>query len=69
MMRNRYPGTCYRCHKRVKAGEGHFEMVPYNQRTNNQRWRIQHAQCAIEYRGTDKGKEHADLAFKQRVGQ
>lgn len=27
-MRNKYPGTCYRCGKRVEAGQGHFEKIP-----------------------------------------
>lgn len=45
-MRNRHPGTCYRCGRRVEAGEGHFERFKGG-------WRVQHANCAIEYRGTD----------------
>jgi curved DNA-binding protein CbpA len=44
-MRNKYPGTCYRCGKRVEAGDGHFERF-------RGRWRTQHATCAIENRGT-----------------
>lgn len=46
-MRNQYPGTCYRCGHRVEAGEGHFERMQGG-------WRIQHAGCAIQYRGTDQ---------------
>lgn len=42
-MRNKYPGTCYRCGKRVEAGAGHFER-------HNGGWRTQHAQCAIDHR-------------------
>lgn len=38
-MRNRYPGTCYRCGGHVAAGEGHFERFIG-------RWRTQHASCA-----------------------
>jgi hypothetical protein len=45
-MRNKYPGTCYRCGKRVEVGEGHFERIP------GKGWRVQHAECAIKYRGT-----------------
>lgn len=45
-MRNKYPGICYRCGKRVEVGEGHFERVP------GRGWRVQHADCAIKYRGT-----------------
>lgn len=39
-MRNKFPGTCYRCGKPVAAGAGHFER-------NAGRWRTQHADCAI----------------------
>ena len=46
-MRNQYPGTCYRCGKRVEAKAGHFER-------HNGGWRVQHAECAIKYRS----KEH-----------
>ena len=42
-MRNKYPGTCYRCHGHVAAGAGHFER-------HQGGWRTQHAQCAIQYR-------------------
>jgi hypothetical protein len=46
-MRNKYPGTCYRCGKHCAAGDGHFERVI------GKGWRVQHASCAIEHRGTD----------------
>ncbi len=54
-MRNRFPGVCYRCGKRVRTGEGHFERckageVPLQPKA---RWRVQHASCAITYRYTD----------------
>jgi hypothetical protein len=42
-MRNKYPGTCYRCDRRVDAGEGHFER-------HGGGWRTQHAHCAIQHR-------------------
>jgi len=42
-MRNRYPGTCYRCGEHVKAGDGHFERYKGG-------WRTQHASCAISAR-------------------
>ena len=42
-MRNKYPGTCYRCGKPVAVGEGHFER-------HQGGWRTQHATCAIEHR-------------------
>lgn len=54
-MRNQYPGTCYRCGKHCAAGEGHFERV-------GRTWRVQHASCAIKYRGTDVGKPGATEA-------
>jgi hypothetical protein len=44
-MRNRFPGECYRCKAWVPAGEGHFERIGGG-------WRVQHAACAIEFRGT-----------------
>lgn len=43
-MRNRYPGTCYRCGQPVEVGAGHFERFAGG-------WRTQHAPCAIEMRG------------------
>lgn len=42
-MRNKYPGTCYRCGKPVKAGEGHFERYKGG-------WRTQHASCCVKAR-------------------
>ena len=56
--RNKYPGTCYRCGKTVPAGEGHFERIPVRKRQDGRapesgKWRTQHAECAIKYRGTD----------------
>lgn len=48
MARNRYPGTCYRCGQRVEPGDGHFERVPEGG------WRVQHAGCAIRWRGTKR---------------
>lgn len=44
-MRNRYPGTCYRCGARVEPGDGHFEKYKGG-------WRTQHAACAIKFRGS-----------------
>jgi hypothetical protein len=55
-MRNSYPGICYRCKQTVKTGEGHFENIPPAQR-KGAKWRLQHADCAIIYRGTNMGKE------------
>lgn len=44
-MRNRYGGLCYRCDTWVEPGDGHFEK-------RNGGWEVQHADCAIFYRGT-----------------
>lgn len=49
-MRNKYSGTCYRCGKVVAPGDGHFERL-------NGQWLVQHATCAIQFRGTNTGKE------------
>ena len=46
-MRNRYPGICYRCGETVAVGEGHFEK----HQTASGKWRTQHADCAIRWRG------------------
>jgi hypothetical protein len=51
-MRNRYPGECYRCKGWVPAGEGHFERFKSG-------WRVQHAACAIECRGTPDAERAA----------
>jgi len=54
-MRNKYPGTCYRCGDRVEVGDGHFERL-------GSAWRTQHAACAIEHRGTpDPAREALSL--------
>ena len=42
-MRNKFPGTCYRCGKYVPKGAGHFER-------HLGTWRVLHALCAIEQR-------------------
>lgn len=42
-MRNRYPGTCYYCGKRVEKGEGHFERCRGH-------WRVIHAECVFKQR-------------------
>jgi len=43
LMRNRFPGTCYRCGKTVKKDEGHFER-------NKGSWRVQHVTCCLEHK-------------------
>lgn len=56
-MRNKYPGTCYRCGKHCAAGDGHFEKIGSRQwkkwgLLSSSRFLVQHANCAIKYRGT-----------------
>ncbi|WP_158674526.1 hypothetical protein [Trabulsiella odontotermitis] len=43
MMRNRFPGKCYRCGKLVEKGKGHFER-------NAGGWRVIHVECVLEQR-------------------
>ena len=59
-MRNSYPGPCYRCGDRVGVGEGHFEKKPGPWG----KWRLQHADCAIRWRGV-KPPPNRDEALKQ----
>lgn len=73
-MRNQFPGTCYRCGKRVEPFKGHFERVTESQieklgeSVRSKKWLLQHAQCAIDYRGTDViagGKKTLSDDFKE----
>lgn len=48
-MRNKYSGVCYRCGGNVVPLEGHFEK-------QGRVWLVQHADCAIKYRGTEVGR-------------
>lgn len=57
-MRNSFEGTCYRCGKTCAPGQGHFEKVSRKTRAKwgsrvPGKWLVQHAECAIRYRGTD----------------
>ena len=57
-MRNKFPGTCYRCGETVSAEAGHFERISNSQRRkwNAPRlhgWLTQHIRCAIRFRGTN----------------
>lgn len=52
-MRNTYGGTCYRCSGYVAPGDGRFERFRGG-------WRVQHASCAIEHRGTPDPERAAD---------
>jgi hypothetical protein len=46
-VRNRYPGTCYRCGKPVEKGAGHFERVP---NSHPVLWRTLHVECVFDQR-------------------
>lgn len=59
-MRNRFPGFCYRCQAWVPAGGGHFERL-------GGEWRVQHATCAIEHRGTSDPAREARTLNKAMV--
>jgi hypothetical protein len=52
-MRNKFAGTCYRCGLPVAPREGHFERARGKGDWQSQKygWRLQHAECAIKYRG------------------
>jgi len=58
-MRNKYPGTCYRCGERVEAGEGHFERYQGV-------WLTQHDLCAVKYRGVPKLPYHLPRATDKK---
>lgn len=58
-MRNQHAGTCYRCGEKCDVGAGHFERITRIQRAKwgprfYVRWLIQHADCAIKWRGTNR---------------
>lgn len=57
MARNRYPGMCYRCGDLVAAGNGHFERNGFG-------WRVQHADCAIQWRGKVAPTKEAAKAWR-----
>lgn len=61
-MRNRYPGICYRCGKKVKAGDGHFERYAGG-------WRVQHAKCAVKERDARATAEREIREAKEREDQ
>ena len=71
-MRNRYPGTCYRCGKTVLAGQGYFERFDRNNKAGwtdaekRSRWRVQHVACAKIHRAT---ATHFILAPKEAHSQ
>jgi hypothetical protein len=46
-MRNKYAQSCYRCGDMVAPGAGHFERIA----NGWGKWRTQHADCAIRWRG------------------
>lgn len=56
-MRNKYPGYCYYCGKRVEKGEGHFER-------SRGHWRLIHADCCLKQR--EEKSRARKLAAKER---
>lgn len=63
-MRNKHPGRCYRCGQWCAAGDGHFERFAGG-------WRVQHASCAINFRGTsdpERQKHAARIQFAKMAG-
>lgn len=58
-MRNQYGGQCYRCPEYVAPGDGHFERI-------NGRWRVQHAACAIKFRGQSDPERDAQYLGKMK---
>ena len=42
-MRNRYPGTCYKCGEYVPVGYGFFEKV--HDHSQRGKWRVQCVKC------------------------
>ena len=59
-MRNQFETKCYRCGCTVEKGKGHVEKFGKRHREKHPRapltikWLVQHANCAIKYRGTNK---------------
>ena len=69
MSRNRFGAICYRCGKWCEPEAGHFERVTFKKRQDGRApeqstWRVQHADCAIKYRGTDHRGEVMDDSLK-----
>lgn len=63
MSRNQYPGICYRCQLPCAVGEGHFERL-------GSIWRVQHATCAIERRGTgDPRRDAHNMQWRKAAAQ
>lgn len=58
-MRNKFGGNCYRCGTLVEPGAGHFERFRGS-------FRVQHASCAIEFRGTPDPERDADRLRRLR---
>lgn len=63
--RNDYPGTCYRCGGIVDAHDGHYERTSRKvhlakwPQVTLPKWLLQHATCAVKYRGTAVHYLHA----------
>ncbi len=50
-MRNRYPGICCYCGKRVEANEGHFEHISKEEwYPGCAKWKLIHSECVYKRR-------------------
>lgn len=54
-MRNMYPGTCYKCGKRMPTGHGFFERANYLE--HGRKWRVQCVECADGRKVKDTDRE------------
>lgn len=66
-MRNRYPGTCYVCNKRVEAQQGHFER----KKTGTIGWQVQCAEHPLERRakeGSISAKMKLESIWRKKMG-
>lgn len=55
-MKNRYPGTCYRCGRHCGVGEGLAEKFQGG-------WRVQHAICAAVAEEADPREREKRIEF------
>lgn len=47
-MRNAYAAPRFRCGKRVEADKGICELVPFEQRSPRNKFRVSHAECQAD---------------------
>lgn len=63
-MRNRYPGTCYKCGHPVAVGEGHFDIQAGKSRGNT--WAVKHWWHGEKIAHTAKARK-AEQAFLHKI--